>query len=41
MVPKNSPAPAWQEAIFQVLKSGGIKQVAYVPMRGIPMRFAG
>ena len=34
MVPKNSPAPAWQEAIFQVLKRGGIKQVAYVPDAG-------
>ena len=34
MVPKNSPAPAWQEALFQVLKRGGIKQVAYVPDAG-------
>lgn len=27
-------APAWQEAIFAVLKQGGIRQVAYVPDAG-------
>jgi sulfopyruvate decarboxylase alpha subunit len=27
-------APAWQEAIFQVLKRGEVKQVAYVPDAG-------
>lgn len=26
--------PAWQEAIFKVLKEGGIRQVAYVPDAG-------
>src|SRR5258706_6076034 len=26
--------PAWQEAIFQVLKEGGVQQVAYVPDSG-------
>lgn len=26
--------PAWQEAIFEVLKAGGVKQVAYVPDAG-------
>jgi sulfopyruvate decarboxylase alpha subunit len=26
--------PAWQEAIFRVLKQGGIRQVAYVPDAG-------
>ena len=32
---RESPkAPAWQEAIFQVLKKGGVKQVAYVPDAG-------
>lgn len=34
MVPRNAAAPAWQEAIFQVLKRGGVKQVAYVPDAG-------
>lgn len=27
-------APAWQEAIYQTLKDGGIRQVAYVPDAG-------
>lgn len=27
-------APAWQDAIFQALKAGGVKQVAYVPDAG-------
>lgn len=26
--------PAWQEAIFSVLKNGGVKQVSYVPDAG-------
>ena len=26
-----SPAPAWQEVIFQSLKHAGVAQVAYVP----------
>lgn len=32
----NAPtaAPAWQEAIFQVLKQGQVRQVAYVPDAG-------
>lgn len=29
-----SVAPAWQEAIFDVLKEGGVSQVAYVPDAG-------
>ena len=27
-------APAWQQAIYEVLKAGGIRQVAYVPDAG-------
>ena len=27
-------APAWQQAIFKVLKQGGVRQVAYVPDAG-------
>lgn len=27
-------APAWQEAIFKVLKEGGVNQIAYVPDAG-------
>lgn len=27
-------APAWQEAIFNVLKKGGVRQIAYVPDAG-------
>jgi sulfopyruvate decarboxylase alpha subunit len=26
-----APAPAWQDAIFKVLKQGGVRQIAYVP----------
>lgn len=29
-----SPAPAWQESIFQSLKQAGVRQVAYVPDAG-------
>jgi sulfopyruvate decarboxylase alpha subunit len=29
-----SPAPAWQESIFQSLKLAGVRQVAYVPDAG-------
>ncbi|HEU5294248.1 MAG TPA: phosphonopyruvate decarboxylase [Burkholderiaceae bacterium] len=28
------PAPEWQQAIFQVLKRGGVRQIAYVPDAG-------
>jgi len=28
------PAPAWQQAIFKVLKEGGVRQIAYVPDAG-------
>jgi sulfopyruvate decarboxylase alpha subunit len=34
MAPRSAAAPAWQEAIFQVLRKGGVKQVAYVPDAG-------
>src|SRR5512133_493152 len=27
-------APKWQQAVFKVLKAGGVKQVAYVPDAG-------
>ena len=27
-------APAWQEAVFKVLKQGGVRQIAYVPDAG-------
>jgi sulfopyruvate decarboxylase alpha subunit len=27
-------APAWQEAVFKVLKEGGVNQIAYVPDAG-------
>jgi sulfopyruvate decarboxylase alpha subunit len=27
-------APAWQQAIFKVLQSGGVRQIAYVPDAG-------
>lgn len=33
-MPSTTPAPAWQQAIFKVLKAGDIKQVAYVPDAG-------
>ena len=29
-----SPAPAWQEAVFKVLKAGGVRQIAFVPDAG-------
>jgi sulfopyruvate decarboxylase alpha subunit len=28
------PAPAWQDAVFRVLKQGGVRQIAYVPDAG-------
>jgi len=28
------PPPAWQEAIFRILKSGDVRQIAYVPDAG-------
>ena len=34
MNPTTAPAPAWQEAIFKVLKQGGVRQIAYVPDAG-------
>ena len=34
MVPRNAATTAWQDSIFQVLKRGGVKQVAYVPDAG-------
>lgn len=30
----SGPAPAWQEAVFTVLKQGGVRQIAYVPDAG-------
>src|ERR1017187_7007455 len=27
-------SPAWQEAVFKVLKEGGVRQIAYVPDAG-------
>ncbi len=30
----NPSAPAWQQAVFKVLKEGGVKQIAYVPDAG-------
>lgn len=26
-----APVPAWQDAVFNVLKQGGVRQIAYVP----------
>jgi len=34
MNPTPPPAPAWQEAVFKVLKRGGVRQIAYVPDAG-------
>ncbi len=34
MDPSNASAPSWQQAVFKVLKEGGVKQVAYVPDAG-------
>jgi sulfopyruvate decarboxylase alpha subunit len=30
----SAAAPAWQEAIFKVLKAGGVRQIAFVPDAG-------
>ena len=32
--PTAAAAPAWQEAVFRVLKEGGVRQIAYVPDAG-------
>jgi len=34
MNPEPAAAPAWQEAIFKVLKEGDVRQIAYVPDAG-------
>jgi len=34
MSPSSTTAPAWQEAVFKVLKQGGVRQIAYVPDAG-------
>lgn len=34
MSKQTSVPPAWQEAIFKVLKDGGVNQIAYVPDAG-------
>lgn len=34
MNPIPAPAAAWQQAIFKVLKDGGVRQIAYVPDAG-------
>jgi sulfopyruvate decarboxylase alpha subunit len=34
MDPTPASAPAWQEAVFKVLKEGNVRQVAYVPDAG-------
>jgi len=34
MTDPSTPAPAWQQAIFDVFKQGGVRQVAYVPDAG-------
>ena len=34
MNPNNATPPAWQEAVFKVLKEGGVDQIAYVPDAG-------
>ena len=34
MARRSADPAAWQETIFQVLKAGGVKQVAYVPDAG-------
>ena len=34
-MPETAPqAPAWQKAIFNVLKEGDVRQIAYVPDAG-------
>lgn len=30
----SAQAPAWQQAVFRVLKAGGVRQIAYVPDAG-------
>lgn len=34
MSPPDTARPTWQQAIFEVLKAGGVRQVAYVPDAG-------
>jgi sulfopyruvate decarboxylase alpha subunit len=34
MTQTTAPAPTWQEAVFKVLKQGGVRQIAYVPDAG-------
>jgi sulfopyruvate decarboxylase alpha subunit len=34
MTGKSAPASTWQQAVFQVLKQGGVRQIAYVPDAG-------
>lgn len=34
MNPPHSDAPGWQQAVFNVLKQGGVRQIAYVPDAG-------
>jgi sulfopyruvate decarboxylase alpha subunit len=34
MTETTPPAPEWQQAVFQALKAGGIRQLAYVPDAG-------
>ena len=34
MDPSTASAPAWQQAVFKVLKQGGVRQIAYVPDAG-------
>lgn len=34
MTSNTTAAPGWQEAVFKVLKNGGIDQIAYVPDAG-------
>ena len=34
MDPTTVIAPQWQQAIYKVLKEGGVKQIAYVPDAG-------
>src|SRR5277367_5499686 len=33
-MPTTTPQVSWQEAVFRVLKAGGVKQIAYVPDAG-------
>lgn len=34
MHPTPAATPAWQQAVFKVLKEGGVRQIAYVPDAG-------